>query len=190
MNANFMSSKETQKILKVTNATLVRYANKGLIETVKLPSKRRLYNVDKYLKDNNYITKKSNNNKFICYCRVSTNGQKQDLFRQREYMENKYPNHEIIYDIGSGINFNRKGLRKIIDYAINGQLRELVISYKDRLCRIGYDMLEYILLTYSKTLIIIDKHKDETINEEISNDILEIITVYSAKIHGMRNYIK
>ena len=105
-------------------------------------------------------------------------------------MLNKYPNYEIIDDIGSGINFNRKGLRKIIDFGINGQLRELVISYKDRLCRIGYELIEYILITYSKTNIIVDKHKEESLNEEISNDILQIITVYSAKMHGMRNYKK
>ena len=191
MNTNYITSKEAQKILKVGNVTLVRYANKGLIEFIKTPKGYRLYNVNKYLKDHNYVTSKSiDNNKFICYCRVSTNGQKDDLIRQKKYMLNKYPNYEIIDDIGSGINFNRKGLRKIIDFGINGQLRELVISYKDRLCRIGYELIEYILITYSKTNIIVDKHKEESLNEEISNDILQIITVYSAKMHGMRNYKK
>lgn len=124
----------------------------------------------------------------VCYCRVSTYGQKDDLDRQIKYMSNKYPEHTIISDVGSGINFNRKGLKKIIDYAITGKLEELVVSYKDRICRIGYQLIEYICKTYSGTNIIIDMHEDQSIDEEIAKDILEIITVYSAKIHGMRRY--
>ena len=100
-------------------------------------------------------------------------------------MEEKYPDFEIITDIRSGINFKRPGLKKLIDYAIQGNLNTLVVAYKDRLCRIGYDLIEYILVTYSNTHIILDKQKEETINEEIANDILQIITVYSAKINGI-----
>ena len=103
-------------------------------------------------------------------------------------MKERYPNHEIISDIGSGINFKRKGLIKIIDYALEGNLEQLVIAYKDRLCRIGYDLIEYLLLKYSDTEIILDSEKIETLEEEISNDILQIINVYSAKINGMRSY--
>jgi len=103
-------------------------------------------------------------------------------------MSEKYPEYEIISDVGSGINFKRSGLTKLIDYAIDGRLETLVIAYKDRLCRIGYDLIEHILTKHSNTDIIIDAAKDETINEEIANDILQIITVYSAKINGMRSY--
>ena len=103
-------------------------------------------------------------------------------------MKNKYPKYEIISDIGSGINFKRPGLNRIIDYAISGKLMNLVISYKDRLCRIGYDLIENILINYSNTKIIVENNKNETSNEKISNDILQIINVYSAKINGMRQY--
>ena len=128
--------------------------------------------------------------KKVCYCRVSTHGQNNDLERQVAYMKFKYPDYEIISDIGSGINFKRPGLLKIIDYAISDNLDTLVVAYKDRLCRIGYDLIENILTKYSNTNIIIDQEKEETINDEISNDILAIINVYSAKINGMRKYKK
>ena len=81
-------------------------------------------------------------------------------------------------------------MKKIIDYAIKNELTELVVAYKDRLCRIGYELIEYILLTYSKTNIIIDHNKEESLQEEIANDILQIINVYSAKINGMRSYLQ
>jgi predicted site-specific integrase-resolvase len=105
-------------------------------------------------------------------------------------MKDKYPDFEIITDVGSGINFERKGLQKIIDIAIAGQLEKLAVSYKDRLCRIGYPLIEHLLTKYSNTEIIVDAEKAETVNEEIANDLMQIITVYTAKINGMRSYKK
>ena len=105
-------------------------------------------------------------------------------------MKEKYPGYKIIGDVGSGINFKRKGLRKIIDLAILNKLDTLVVSYKDRISRIGYDLIEFILVNYSNTKIIIDKHKEETVQEEIANDLIEIMTVYTGKISGMRSYKK
>ena len=126
----------------------------------------------------------------VCYCRVSTHGQSDDLERQVEFMKTRYPDFEIITDIASGINFERKGLQKIIDYAICGRLEKLAICYKDRLCRIGYPLIEHILVKYSNTDIIVEAEKPETVNEEIANDLMQIITVYTAKINGMRSYKK
>ena len=77
----------------------------------------------------------------ICYCRVSSVGQRDDLQRQIEYMKELYPSYEIMYDIGSGLNFKRKNLKKIINLAIANQIDEIVIAYKDRLCRFGYDLI-------------------------------------------------
>ena len=181
----YKKGKEASELLGVSQQTLRKYADSGKIDSKRTLGNQRLYNVGKYLRQNEETDKVH-----VCYCRVSSYGQKDDLDHQIEYMKGKYPDYEIISDIGSGINFKRTGLKKLINYAIDGKLETLVVSYKDRLCRIGYDMLEYIFLEYSNTNIIVEKHKDETINEEISNDILQIITVYSAKIHGMRRYKK
>ena len=91
--------------------------------------------------------------------------QKYDLDRQIKYMRDKYPENEIIYDIGSGLNYNRKGLRRIIDMAINGEINELVIAYKDRLTRFGYEIIEYLIEKYSGGKIkIINKKEEENAN--------------------------
>ena len=103
-------------------------------------------------------------------------------------MTNKFPNHEILYDIGSGINFNRPNLNKIINYGIKNELEELAIAYKDRLCRIGYELIEKILIEYSNTNIIIEKDEIKSPEEELTNDLIEIITVFSSKLYGIRSY--
>lgn len=187
--STFLKLAQAAKITGLHKLTIQRYAKANKIKSIILPSGRKKYDVSSLIPENQLSNFKTNiEERNICYCRVSIYGQKNDLDSQINYMKKKYPNYEIIYDIASGINFKRNGIKKIIDYAINGNLKTLVISYKDRLCRIGYELLEYIFLTYSNTNIIIDSEKPETINEEIANDILEIITVYSAKIHGMRSY--
>ena len=103
-------------------------------------------------------------------------------------MNKKYSGYTLIKDIGSGLNFKRKGLQKIIDYAINGEINELVIAHKDRLCRYGYEMIEHIILTYSKGTITILDETTLSPTKEITRDLVTIINVFSARINGLRKY--
>ena len=106
-------------------------------------------------------------------------------------MLKKYPKYEIIEDIGSGINFNRNGLRKIIKLAIEGKINKLVVAYKDRLTRFGYELIEDIIREYSKGEIIIENEKEEKEpKEELVEDVLQILNVYTAKMNGLRKYNK
>ena len=138
------------------------------------------------VKDDN--TEIKNIKRKICYCRVSSYSQKPELENQIKYITKKFPNHEILYDIGSGINFNRPNLNKIINYGIKNELEELAIAYKDRLCRIGYELIEKILIENSNTNIIIEKDEIKSPEEELTNDLIEIITVFSSKLYGIRSY--
>jgi len=105
-------------------------------------------------------------------------------------MKSKYPDYELLTDIGSGINFKRKNLLKIIDYAINNQLDELVITYKDRLCRIAYDLLDLLFKKYSNTkIIIVNDDENKSPEKEVTDDLIQIITCFSSRLYGMRNYI-
>ena len=100
-------------------------------------------------------------------------------------MRNKYPNHLIIKDIGSGMNLNKRGIRKIINLAINGNIEELVIAHKDRLTRFGYELI----INYSHGVIIIE-NKLKTLNphEELVTDVLQIMNIFVAKMNGLRRY--
>lgn len=104
-------------------------------------------------------------------------------------MKEKFPFHEIIKDIGSGLNFNRTGLNKIIEMGISGEINELVIAHKDRLARFGYELIENIIKKYSNgKILIISKEEEKTPYNEITKDILAIMNVYVAKINGLRKY--
>jgi len=197
--------KKAKEILGVQTLTLHNWEKSGKIETIRTGGGHRLYNVDKYMKtfgDPNYEENieenineniEENNKKYnICYVRVSTLSQRDDLERQKRYMKEKYPNHKIIEDIGSGINFNRRGLRKIIKYGLDGKINELVIAYKDRLTRFGYDLINDLIEEYSGGKIIIDDSREinKDPKEELVEDVLQILNVYTAKLNGLRKYKK
>ena len=183
----YVKRKEVLNALKINYQTLYKIAERKEIDTIKVGS-NMLYNLPKYLREKE-ITKKDKEK--ICYCRVSSNKQKEDLLRQIEYMKNIYPENRIISDIGSGLNYDRKGLREIMDMAINGEIQELVIAYKDRLTRFGYELIEYLIEKYSGGKItIINKNEEDTPTEELTKDILSIMNVYVAKVNGLRKYKK
>lgn len=187
MTTKYKTRKDTCEALGIHYLTLYKMAENGEIDTAKI-GQRQLYNVDKYIREKQIekVDKKK-----ICYCRVSSQKQKEDLKRQIEYMKKKYPTYEIISDIASGLNFKREGLNKIIDLAIKGEIDVVVVSYKDRLARFGYELIERIINTYSNGEIKVEnKKEEETPEEEISKDIIAIMNVYVAKINGLRKYKK
>jgi excisionase family DNA binding protein len=189
MNNSYLTRKEATKILGIHYLTLYKLAEKKEIETAKIGS-RQLYNVNKYLQSKKIININQVRRK-VCYCRVSSSKQKEDLNRQIEQMTKKYPEYELIKDIGSGLNMNREGLNKIIDYAIKGEIEILVIAYKDRLVRFGYEMIERLIKEYSDGIIRIENAKEEeTPMIELSKDIVSIMNVYVAKMNGLRKYKK
>jgi predicted site-specific integrase-resolvase len=201
-NTKYLGGKDASKKLGVHQRTLYQWEEKGFIETIRTPGGKRLYNVDKYLE--NRIKDKNQNvpdnlddldNKEgklnIAYVRVSSVGQKNDLERQKQEMIMKYPNHILIEDIGSGINFNRRGIRKIIKLAIAGKINEVVVAYKDRLTRFGYELIEDLIKEYSNGKILVVNMKDEIEpEEELAKDVLQIMNVFVAKMNGLRKYNK
>ena len=188
--SKLVGRKEVLKALNIHYVTLYNMIERNEIEVVKIGNKN-LYNLDKFLKDNNISLNNQPVRKRICYCRVSSNHQKDDLERQIELVKNLYPNHEIISEIGSGLNFKRKGFLKIVDMAYKGEIEELVVVYKDRLCRFGYELVEHAIETFSKgKIIIMNRIEEKTPAEEISEDILAIMNIYVAKMNGLRKYKK
>jgi predicted site-specific integrase-resolvase len=195
----FVGGKEASKILGVHQRTLYLWDEKGLIETKRTPGNKRLYNVKKFIDDHkNKISNSTTLNELdtenklnICYVRVSSHSQKDDLERQKEQMIHKYPDYKIIEDIGSGLNLNKVGIKKIIKLAIAGKINELVIAYRDRLTRFGYELIEELITEYSngKIIVLNESNKLEP-EEELVKDIMAIMNVYVAKMNGLRKYKK
>ena len=134
-----------------------------------------------------HLEKKQTTKRNICYCRVSTSSQKEDLERQVEFFRCKYPNHEIIKDIGSGLNFKRKGFNSILDFAFKGDIGEVVVTHKDRLCRFGFELVLRIIESTNGKILVLDKEETSP-EKELVNDILSIITVFSSRLYGLRSH--
>ena len=123
------------------------------------------------------------------YCRVSSNKQKDDLERQvenmRTYLIQQGKPFQISTDIGSGINYNKKGLNELLDMVVNYKVESVVILYKDRLVRFGYELLENVFQKYGTTIQVID-HTIKTEDQELVEDLIQIVTVFSCKLQGRR----
>ena len=181
----YVKPKEASRIIGVNLDTLRRMAGRNEINHIRTDTGRYLFDVSSFTKRSNAEVSER---KKICYARVSSRGQKSDLQNQISLLKAKYPDSEIIFDYGSGLNFHRKGLQKIMDLAHKGELQEVVVTYKDRLCRFGFELIEYILQTQSNANIMVLSNNCTSKESELATDLLSIITVFSARMHGLRKY--
>ena len=181
---------QASRILNITQQSLINWSNQGKIECIRTKGKHRRFLMSslvpfaskEILEEQDQKRKRK-----ICYCRVSSSSQKEDLDRQIEFFRLKYPEHEIIKDIGSGINFKRKGFKTILDDAIKGNIGEVVVTHKDRLCRFGFELIQGIILEHSKGEILVLNKKETSPHEELVNDLISIITVFSSRLYGLRS---
>ena len=134
-------------------------------------------------------SEKQINKKIIGYCRVSSHKQKDDLERQIEnvktYMYAKGYQFEIITDLGSGINYNKKGLNQIIDMVTNSEVEKIVVLYKDKLIRIGNELIENLCNKFGTIIEIID-NTEKTDEQELVEDLVQIVTVFSCRLQDKR----
>ena len=190
--SNYVTSQVAEKVLGVHSNTLRRWADTGKIDYVRPTIRgKRLYNVNQVLLSNSNDDSPSNKERKICYCRVSSKSQRDDLQRQVKFMEELHPGACIITDIGSGINFKRKGLQSIIKKAKEGEFNELIVAYRDRLCRFAFDLVEFMLKLHGVKLTVINSNKEESSeNSELAEDLLSIIHIFNCKAMGKRRYSK
>lgn len=127
----------------------------------------------------------------IAYARVFSDDQKQDLERQKQVLElycaRQGWTFEIVSDLGSGMNYRRKGLKQLLDDLIVGKVERLVITHKDRLLRFGAELVFTICEAKRAEVVILNQGEDATFEEELAADVLEIITEFSARLYGSRS---
>lgn len=186
----FYSIGQFSKLIGKTNQTLRNWDKDGTLKPHHVSESGYRYYSQEQL--NHFLGLKQEvqlNKKTIGYCRVSSNKQKDDLERQIEnvktYMYAKGYSFEIISDIGSGINYNKKGLNQLIDMITNSEVEKIVILYKDRLIRFGYELIENLCNKYGTTIEIID-NTEKTEEQELVEDMIEIVTVFSERLQGKR----
>ena len=185
----YYSSKDVTKILGVTAQTLRNWDKEGKLKPSYTKSNGyRYYSEDVILSyTQERKTKKDIN--VVLYARVSSKKQQDDLERQisnlKEYAKDKYEKYDVISDIGSGINYEKPGLKKLIEMINKKQVDIIVVLYKDRLLRYGFELVEYFAKLNNVKIEVIDKI-DKNQDQELVEDLVQIITVFSCKLQGKR----
>ncbi len=191
--------KDAMRLLQVTNQTLINWEQRGLLTSIRTKGGQRRYRradliariaSDSTTANSTSVSPTDNSIKRVkvAYCRVSSPSQRQDLERQIEFFRTSYPHHIIVSDIGSGINFKRKGFNALLDQAIRGDIEEVMVTHRDRLCRFGFDFFERIIQQYSKGQIVVLDKGETSPEKELLDDLLSIITVFSSRLYGLRSH--
>ena len=178
----YVPSREASRILGVHPQTLRTWAREGRINYIRTEGNQRRYDVDSYLGQ-------SSPAQTVCYCRVSSKKQSADLDRQVSFMRERYPAAEIVRDVGSGLNFKRKGLLAILERLHQGDKLRVVVAYRDRLARFGTELIETLLERNGGELVVLNQ-RDLSPEEELTTDLLAILTVFGARVNGLRRYRK
>ena len=177
------------KALGVSPGTLRRWENEGKISVERVPSGQRVFDMHRLAPERFAELKKVR--KTVAYARVSSHDQKDDLERQKAVLEAYCAAHgwsfTSISDLGSGMNYRKKGLKTLLDDIIDGNVERLVITHKDRLLRFGAELVFAICDAKNVEVVVINESEESSFEEDLAKDVLEIITVFSAKLYGSRS---
>ncbi|MEG3897568.1 MULTISPECIES: IS607 family transposase [unclassified Microcoleus] len=182
---------EFGKLVGVSCSTLRRWESDGKLIPERTLGNQRLYTETHLNIARNLKTGKTPS-RVIIYCRVSSNGQKEDLLRQVKVMEQFCLAQgtsvtDSIQEVGGGLNFKRPKFLQIVQWAIQGEVKILYVAHKDRLCRFGFELVEQILQWNGGTIIVANA---ETLSphEELTQDLLSIVHSFSSRLYGLRKY--
>lgn len=184
----YVPLREASKITGIPKFTLHSYAKKGILQTYRTPSNHFMFSkecLERLIHSDNIKEKQK-----IIYARVSTKKQEDDLERQVLYLKSLYPDYHIIKDVGSGINWKRKGLQTILEYAMSGTLEEVVVAHRDRLCRFAFELIEHVLQRNGARITVLHEEEHKSPDTELAEDLLSIVHIFSCKEMGRRKYHK
>ena len=191
MQDKYLSIHKVSSILGVTPQTLRIWDSNGyLVPEQRRDNGYRYYSkqqIDEFLEQFNTIKNKKRVN--VGYCRVSTSKQKDDLDRQIHnvelYLKTLQQPYKIIKDVGSGINYSKKGLNELLELICKNKVDTVYVLYKDRLVRFGFELIVKMAELHNTQIVILD-NEDKTKEQELVEDLMQVITVFSCRLHGKR----
>ena len=186
---NYVTAKEAKNILKINATTLKSWKDKGILSYKKLSDKKILYDIDSVLNNSDMVDNRLN----VIYARVSNTKQHNDLLNQIELVKsyciiNGIKISKVYQDIASGMNENRKDFNILINDVISGKIKNIYISFKDRLTRFGFDYFKNLFQKYNVNIIILDEleESNKTFQDELTEDLISIIHHFSMKLYSNR----
>ena len=185
--SRLLSIKQAANQLGVSVSTLRRWDETGVLVAQRTPKGHRRYDLSK-INPNLTRNKVEQQRKTIAYARVSSHDQKSDLQRQIEILELYCSaqgwSFEVISDLGSGMNYHKKGLKRLLDDILDNKIDRLVLTHKDRLLRFGAELVFALCEARQVEVVIINQGENLSFEEELAQDVLEIITVFSTRLYG------
>jgi predicted site-specific integrase-resolvase len=160
---------------------LRRWAEDGKIQFIKTPSGQRRYNIE------GYTTQFISNRVDVIYARVSSRAQKSDLERQVAALSSRYPEAEIVSEIGGGLNFKRKKMLALLGRIMSGTVKRLIVAHQDRLARFGFDLFRWLCEQNGCELVVLNETALSP-EQEMVEDILAILHCFSSRLYGLRKY--
>lgn len=181
-----LSISEAAKLKGVSTSTLRRWEAEGRLIPERTVSGHRRYDLSQLLGI------KAELSFTVAYARVSSHDQKEDLTRQKQVLELFCAQNgwqfQLIEDLGSGLNYNKRGLKRLIKLIVDNQVERLVLTHKDRLLRFGSELVFSLCEQFGCEVVIINRTEDSSFEEDLATDVLEIITVFSARLYGSRSH--
>ena len=185
--SKLLSIKQAANQLGVSVSTLRRWDETGVLVAQRTPKGHRRYDLSK-INPNLTRNKVEQQRKTIAYARVSSHDQKPDLQRQIEILELYCSaqgwSFEVISDLGSGMNYHKKGLKRLLDDILDNKIDRLGLTHKDRLLRFGAELVFALCEAHQVEVVIINQGENLSFEEELAQDVLEIITVFSDRLYG------
>ena len=180
---------EASEMLGVSITTLRRWETEGKLIPERTAAGHRRYDLAKLKPELFHMAQ--DERRTVAYARVSSHDQKDDLERQKQVLElycaKQGWTFEVLSDLGSGMNYHKKGLKRLLDDIVEGRIGRLVLTHKDRLLRFGAELVFAICEAKNVEVVILNQGEDTTFEEDLAKDVLEIITVFSARLYGSRS---
>jgi len=183
-----LTAQKVKELYGIHRNTLLNWEKRGLLKSIKTPGGKRRYkkeDIEKLLG----ILEENPRPRVVLYARVSTKKQKDYLTNQIRRLENfaksKGWNYEVISEIASGVNENRRQLRKLLNMVKRGEVEKVVIEYPDRLARFGYEYLKFFFESFGVELIVLNgEENEEDRTKELVEDLIAIVTSFAARVYG------
>ena len=182
----FVKSKDATSYYNVSDSTLRKWAREKLIRTETTKGGHWRYWIEDKSQQSNTPQNEQLSN-YIIYTRVSSKKQSRNLDKQSIFLKSKFPNYTLITDIGSGINYNRKGFKTILEQLFQGNIKKVVVAHQDRFTRFGFDFFQWMFTQFGSVLETMEESDDKKSND-LTADLMEILTVFTARYYGKRKY--
>jgi predicted site-specific integrase-resolvase len=181
----YVSSSKASQYYGVTGTTLIRWANSGKINSIRTPGGDFRYWIeDKTLP----IHDTTDHRHSYIYARVSTYRQKDDLQRQMDYLLEKYPQARVEQDIGSGLGFHRKGIQKLLELILMGQVSMVIVTHKDRISRFNFELFQWLCQKNNTSIVVDHEGIQLSTRDELTEDLLAITHSFSSRMYGNRKF--